>query len=260
MQQSQTQTTNTTISDGVNLSKSFNFLGGLGIGLQARFTNTYANSVMSNYSITYTETTSITVAYQNPIDPSQAYTVCPFVYFSDEGGFLVVDYVVGVTDSGYWSAMFDTPYPQFNKPWATSTDTDLRDLTRSISFVAEDDGSLTITARVGNYSFAEASDVQVCFYLGDPRKTGALLLGSPPPVATIRPRQRQNVNINWQPTPLEPGPTPAPAPPYRIYATIGAVDGVSFQSSAAYAVWPPAAWGTCSPTTNPTTDSNPAVR
>ncbi len=254
LQQSHTQTNNTVISDGVNLSKSFNFLGGLGIGLQARFSNTYMNSAMSNYSITYTDTTSITIVYESLSDPSQEYTVCPFVYFSDEGGFLVVDYVVGVPDGGYWSETFSTPSPQFNKPWTMSSDADLHDLTRSISFVAQADGSLKITARVGNYSFADAGDVQVRFYLGDPRTSGALPIGSPPPVAWIGAQQRQDVSVNWQPTPLEPGPTPAPAPPYRIYATIEPVDGTSFPSSTAYAVWPPPLWSSSHPT-----DSNPAV-
>jgi hypothetical protein len=233
--QSMVQAATTNITDGVNLSKSFNFLGGIGIGLQARFANTYTNSSMSNYSITYTDTTSIAINYDPLPDPSQAYQVSPYIYFSDEGGFLVVDYVVDVPDDDYWQQTYGQPAPQFNKLWESSTDPSLHDLSRSISFIDNLDGSLTITARVANCSLVDAHGVQVKFYLGDPTSPGSRLLGAPPPIAVVAARQRQNVSVNWQPS--QPKPGPVPPPPYTVYATIEPVQNGAFFSSQAYAVY-----------------------
>jgi hypothetical protein len=233
--QSMVQASTTNINDGVNLSKSFNFFGGIGIGLQARFANSYTTNSMSNYSITYTDTTSIALTYDGVPDPSQTYQVSPFIYFSDEGGFLVVDYVVAVPDDGYWKQTYGQPAPQFNKPWEASDDSALHDLTRSIAFTERPDGSLTITARVGNYSLADALGVQVRFYLGDPSSPGARLIGTPPPISVIAARQRRSASINWQPSPPKPG--PQPAPPFAVYASIDPVQAGAFGSSKAYAVY-----------------------
>jgi hypothetical protein len=233
--QSLVQASTTNITDGFNLSKSFNFFGGIGIGLQARFANTYTNSSMSNYSITYTNTTSIALTYDPLPDPSQAYQVSPYIYFSDEGGFLVVDYVVDVPDDGYWQQTYGQPAPQFNKLWESSTDPSLHDLTRSICFVDNPDGSLTITARVANYSLVDAHGVQVYFYLGCPSSPGSRLLGVPAPIAVVAAQQRQNVSVNWHPS--QPKPGPVPPPPYTVYATIEPVQDGAFYSSKAYAVY-----------------------
>jgi hypothetical protein len=224
----------TSISEGASFSKTFNFLAGSGIGISAHFNDTYTTTTMNNYSMMYTESTSISLQY-NPIDVSQDYTVCPYIYFSSEGGFLVVDYAVDsllppAGLSNYWTDKFSQPSATFNMAWANSSETDLQEYTRSIRFTPQSDGTVLITARVANYSLVPTYGVLVTFYQGEPKTS---LIGAAK-IAAIQPQARVNASVVWTP-PKTPG-------DYRVYVTLEPATGTTptpsaFTPSRGYRVW-----------------------
>jgi hypothetical protein len=232
--QQTTSHVSTSISEGASFSKTFNFLAGSGIGISAHLNDTYTKSTMNNYSMTYTESTSIAIQYGS-VDVGMDYTVYPYIYFSSEGGFLVVDYAVESLQpspglSNYWSEMFSQPSATFNMAWANSAEKDLREYTRSIRFTPQADGTVLITARVANYSLAPTYGVLVAFYLGEPN---ASLIGAAK-IATIQPQARENASVIWTP-PKTPG-------DYRVYVTLAPSTGEtpapsSFAPSRGYRVW-----------------------
>lgn len=217
-------------STGINFSPVQNFMGGLGIGFQAHFNGTYTETKMSTYSIMYTDSTSVSIVYAPLQDRSAEYTVHPYIYFSDDGGFLVVDYAVTVPDSGYWHAHFSQPCPTFNQPWASETDPDMREYTRSIRFVEQTDGNVSITARVSNSSFAAAEKVKVTFYVGNPQQKGAVPIGESVTISQVASRGHENVGVLWRPVGTQ---------QQRIYASIEPDGGSAFTPSQGFGLWPP---------------------
>jgi len=215
---------------GGGFSKKFNFFGGIDIGIDASLSGDYSASKSSTYEVTYSKSTAISFLFNAIDDPSQEYIVTPFVYFSDEGGFLVVDYAVDVGDSGYWATQYADPRPSFNKLWQDSTDKSMQDYTRSITFDRQKDGTLRITARVANYSFAPAESVVVTFHEGDPLKGGSVI-GTPTTVPVIQPRARVNVNATWKP--------PSTDDAVQIWVTLEPGNGGAFAKSAGFGWWPP---------------------
>jgi hypothetical protein len=238
LSQQSTSQVSTSISGGVSFSKTFNFLAGSGIGISAHFNDTYTQSTLNNYTMTYSESTSIAINY-GWLDPSLEYTVHPYIYYSSAGGFLVVDYAVDPLQPAhaplnYWGNHFSTPSATFNMAWATSSDADLQQYTRSIRFTPQSDGTVLVTARVANYSLVPTYGVVVTFYQGNPAATGATKIGTAT-INAIQPQERENVSVIWTP-PKAPG-------DYRVYATLTpAATSVkppasSFTPSQGYRIW-----------------------
>lgn len=209
----QSQQTTNQISTSINAggNTTINFLDPVNIGIQAHFSDTYTKQQMSNYSVTFTETTSVTISFANVLDQSEEYAVSPYIYFSTQGGFLVVDYAVSISDSAntYWGQNFSKPNAALNLPWASSTNPSLKAMTRSIKFVANADGTVTVSARIGNYSLVPTTGIVVQFSLGGAPNQN---IGGPVTIPQLQPMERQNVSVTWTP-PTTPG-------TYQVWATV----------------------------------------
>lgn len=163
------------------------------------------------------------------------YTVTPYAYWGTND-VLVVDYAVEPlrADPGYPPTWWDDHYgnqpdPAFVLPWRldpekgyTLGDPDKRFQTKDITFIPkkpEPGDTLTITARVRNFSFVPiSSPVSVSFYINDPDSGGTALIGLNGTNTitindVINPRERSDVNLKLV------VPVGLPAFP-RIYAVI----------------------------------------
>jgi len=122
------------------------------------------------------------------IDNKYSYDVTPYFYWS-KGGTLMLDYVVS-TDPNvqWWKATYNQPDPAFNLPWKDGNQGDQYKLmTREITFdppSPKAGQSVTITAKIRNYSPWAAKNVKVDFYNGNP---GSNKIGQTHTIAQIDP-------------------------------------------------------------------------
>jgi hypothetical protein len=187
--------------ESVNFTPTLNFLGGISIGLNASFTGTYDKTSISSHTITYTDTTSIEIDFPPIPDRTAEYLVTPYLYFSSEGGFLVVDYKVEANDTGYWKTTYGAPAANLNLLYANDSSVTGDDLTRTraIFFDYEKDGSVNISVRVSNYSLVEALEVSVSFHDGDPTGTDSTPIGNPYVIPKLPARGNVLVRQEWKP-------------------------------------------------------------
>lgn len=222
--------------ESASFSPSFNFLGGVSIGLNASFTGNYDKSAMSTHSITYTDQTSIQIMYQALQDRTAEYLVSPYVYWSSEGGFLVVDYTVAAKDTGYWQTTWGKPSANLNHLYANDPNItgDDTSRTRSIFFEKQKDGSIRITVRVANYSLAETLGIAVTLYDGPPDAPTPKPIGKPYVIPKLSSRSRTLVRQTWRPA--------DPDTQRRIYAVLAPTSGGSAIAPVqGWTPWPPTA-------------------
>lgn len=217
-----------------NFSKHFNFLGGIDIGLNATFSGTYDEHSMSTHSLTYTDATSITISYGALQNPEVEYLVFPYVYWSSQGGFLVVDYKIELKSTGYWLKTYGAPNVTVNRPWANIANApdDLKELTRAVTIQQQGQGSWLLSGEVSNFTLADAYGVQVEFYDGDPKLDNAQRIGTPHIVPKVPSRGRITVSELWKPS--------DPDRPRRLYVILKPTPGGSpITHCRGYVNWPP---------------------
>jgi len=103
-----------------------------------------------------------------------AYTIEPYFYWS-RGGTLMLDYLVA-PNADWWTSTYNQPDPAFNLPWKDGNQGDkYRLMTREITFdppAPQAGASVTVTAKIRNYSPVAAPHVTVTLYKGDPDHGG----------------------------------------------------------------------------------------
>lgn len=157
--------------------------GGPGGHLKVSASGQYHKESVSTHKVSVQETTKIHVHLGPLQDEVYSYWIEPYVYWSPDDGHLVVDYAAGPksTQDGaplhtWWDDTYSQPDPTFNLPWKYRKSGDpYRLLTKGIAFepaapIAGE--TVTITAKVSNYSLMGADNVAVRFYLGDPDAGG----------------------------------------------------------------------------------------
>ena len=233
------------VNASAGLSGPFQFLGNDGnIGLTLHLNGHYSKSKLSTHSVSYQETTSITVSYPILQNPLAEYQVTPLIYFAEPSGCLTVNYLVNINARfGHWKDSFSTPAPTFSLPLANSMEPEAarwKSYTRSISFEKRDDGTIVVTARVVNLSFVPAEGVVVEFFRSDPRQPGAQSIGKLLRIRSIAPRARSAVSVEWD--------GKSPGNPERVYAQITMPDwkaegsGQTYPAVVGFNVWPPQAF------------------
>lgn len=163
--------------------------------LTAKVSDEYNDQQISTHKTTVREESALMVEF-GTIDASilgtKTYSVSPYVYWASNGA-LVLDYAVSPDMSSgvasWWALTYgNAPDLTMNLPWKYdaqkgigSTDPEVqREETRDIIFdpVRPEPGEkVTISARIQNYSMQDyLGQVNVAFYLGDPRSGGELLM------------------------------------------------------------------------------------
>jgi len=181
----------------VSRSLEANVSGGFGpfrASLTGKVSDEYNNEQISTHKTTVRNESALLVEF-GTIDASilgnKTYTVSPFVYW-DSNGALVLDYAVSPDVSAgvpsWWEENYrDQPDLTMNLPWKYdqekgigSTNPEVqKEETRDIIFdplLPEPGETVTISARIQNYSLLDNFDpVTVKFYLDDPRNGGLIL-------------------------------------------------------------------------------------
>lgn len=172
----------------------------------------------------YTSSTSIQFMFNRLSDASARYTVSPFVYFSNDGGFLVVDYAVQVPETNsYWSKNYSEPSANINKPYDD-------DRTPALTFINQEDGRVLVKARIGNYSLTAVQQVRVELFVGDPDEAAAEQIGAAQIIPFISSRTREEVSAYW---------TPPSSDPVKLWVRVSSADDPpAFTPSKGYCPWP----------------------
>ena len=167
----------------------FRFLAGIRVQRDRTFTE------MSTHTTSVQEGLMLTVDLKG-IDRSLGendYAVTPYAYWAKNGA-LVVDYAVEVDRSGpggtptWWEVKYgEHPDPAFVLPWRYDPEKGFgiseeakRYQTKDVFFDIDDPvpgDTLTITARVRNFSLVDSPPVTVHFYVGDPDDGGTPIVG-----------------------------------------------------------------------------------
>ncbi|MEX0722756.1 MAG: T9SS type A sorting domain-containing protein [Gracilimonas sp.] len=168
--------------------------GGFQAGLEVSVSGTYGSQQLSTHTTTVKEQSALKVEFgtiDGAILGTKTYTVAPFVYWGP-GGALTLDYGVNPDESdgvaSWWEENYGvSPDLTFILPWKYdaekglgSTNPELQsEETRDIIFSKENPqpgDMVDITARIQNFSLANlAGEVEVQFYLDDPRDGGTLI-------------------------------------------------------------------------------------
>ncbi|MFQ5343180.1 MAG: CARDB domain-containing protein, partial [Anaerolineae bacterium] len=170
-------------------------------GIKASVEGTYGRGEVSTHKVSFQDTTAIHL-YFDAIDRDYTYWVEPYVYWSSDDGHLVVDYAAGPHEE-WWEITYDKPDPTFNLPWRYD-DLDpaveyKRLLSKEITFEPDSPmagQTVTIQAKVRNYSLVGAHDVKVRFYRGDP-DDGGVQIGSDQTISQLNPMDSATVSVQF---------------------------------------------------------------
>lgn len=173
-QNSSQTSTQTDISKGVSLS-----LFEANIGMTDTFKGSYSQSTLSTHQVTLEQSLELTISFGTAANLEATYNVQPLVYWSSEGGHLVVDYVVELPNPvpAYFKQNYVRPNPTFPFQWADGSAGDQwKAYTRYIQF--RDDGpDVLVVATICNLSLNPAANVEVEFKVAD-SEAGLTSLGS----------------------------------------------------------------------------------
>jgi hypothetical protein len=171
-------------------------------GIKASVEGTYSQGQVSTHKVSFQSTTSIHI-YFDAIDQRYSYWVEPYVYWSSADGHLVVDYAAGpvtATPPTWWQNTYNKPDPTFNLPWKYGELGEAyRLLSKEITFAPDspmEGGTVTITAKVRNYSLVGAYNVKVRFYRGDPDQ-GGVQIGSDQTIPQLNPMSSATVSVQF---------------------------------------------------------------
>lgn len=181
----------------------------------------YTGSDISTHTTTVRNGLQINVSLGS-IDRSigeNRFNVTPYAYWARNGA-LVVDYAASPERSGaggtptWWEQQYgQNPDPAFILPWRYDPEKGFgiseelkRYQTKDIFFDfdnPEPGDTLTITAKVRNFSLVGASPITVHFYVGDPDNGGELITGingetSVTTTGGIEAQRFEEVNIQWK--------------------------------------------------------------
>jgi hypothetical protein len=192
------------------------------MGLDYQFQDDYTQSTTSTYEIEYMQSTNISmVAMPLSTDPTTAYEIVPYVYWSTEGGYIKLDYVVNIPNgSTYYQQNYSVPDPTFHLSWANSSGNtqsgknSMAEFTRDLNFVPSTTttGAVDIQITVHNDTLGTQGTTTVAVYEGDPR-SGGVQIGTTQTISSIGPRDFVMISINdiWK---------PVDNTDYKIYAVI----------------------------------------
>ena len=143
---------------------------GIQLGIVANVDGRYAESEMSSVTTRMTESTELSISYQQLLEPRWGYAVEPLIYWSKRYGYLVVDYLVAVPESETFPTAWQDVYQNhcdlgFSLPWADGRHgPEYEQLTRDIYLRRGTDGGLTAEVTVRNQSLRPARSVRVDLY------------------------------------------------------------------------------------------------
>jgi hypothetical protein len=227
---SQSSKTSLSVRKSFNFSRTFDFLGGLTLGIAGDFQGTYTTDRTSTQQVTFDDSTSITVNIGSVNDPEYQYVITPLVYWSTQGGHLKLDYRVALVPGSYWDAVAREPAPRFCLPWETGKDPNLQALTRCIGFTPNDNGGVRVLANVRNFSQVTATGVSADFFLD---RADGEHLGGPIRVPDVPPRGESVCSLDWNPPPGQ--------SPCKVYCVLRWTDGKGKpQSATGFNFYPPA--------------------
>jgi len=204
----------------------------------------YSTSDISTTEVFFEQTVGINFEFGS-LDPGVGqtnYGVIPYVYWTTTGA-LVLDYAVRpeLAPPGFpgtfWQERYGgAPDPAFILPFRLDTEKGFelgseaavkRQQTREIRITPDDPepgDTVTVSARVHNFSLLPSPAVELYFYLGDPADGGQRIFpDSPGPVVTttIPPRESEVVSFEWT-LPLGLDPDSA-----RVYAVLDPQDAIA---------------------------------
>ncbi len=197
------------IESSVEASAGGSFFG-CGVEVSARVSGSYSQGEMQLHELSIQESTRVYI-YLPPldVDPDVAfhytYWVDPYIYWSANGDYLVVDYAAGPNTEDvpiWWQETYGTsPDPTFNLPWKYSGVESYADLTKEIFFDYDGDTPqvgepVTVTAKIRNYSLMGAYNVKVRFYQGEPG-AGGVQIGSDQVIEQLNPRAATTVQTTF---------------------------------------------------------------
>jgi hypothetical protein len=182
--------TSTTKTNNREIGGTFNFFGLFTIGSS----RTYSDKEFYTHKISVTQDLSLNVHLDN-LDMSIGqvyYKVTPYAYWGKNGA-LVMDYAVkpdlAEFDQLWWQLNYgEKPDPAFILPWRYDPEKNLklddltwRNKTKEIIFHPSqpvEGDTVTIYARLHNFSLLPMRLVKVRFYVGDPDSGGTIIVGT----------------------------------------------------------------------------------
>jgi len=197
------------IESSVEASAGGTFFG-CGVEVSANVSGNYSQGEMHLHELSIQESTRVHI-YLPPleVDPDDAfnymYWVDPYVYWSANGKYLVVDYAAGPNTEDvpiWWQETYGSqPDPTFNLPWKYSGVKNYAELTKEIFFEYDGDtpqvgAPVTVTANIRNYSLMGAYNVKVRFYQGEPG-AGGVQIGSDQVIGQLNPRAKATVQTTF---------------------------------------------------------------
>lgn len=152
-------------------------------------------------------TTSFHLTYKGLAEANKGfgYWVTPCLYYAKPDNRVVFDYVVQIPteETSAWKSTYTKPDPAFTLPWKYDKDSKgnpvpyhlrSKDITFSPSSPKAGE-TVTITAKVRNYSLVSGSNVLVRFYNGDPDKGGTQIAQQT--IAQLNPLSAHSVVFQW---------------------------------------------------------------
>ncbi|HWB27685.1 MAG TPA: hypothetical protein VG738_19550 [Chitinophagaceae bacterium] len=96
----------------------------IGGGISHSKTSRYRSSRLSNYTITFNQNLSIVMSYgTKSTSPDKDFTVAPYIYWSTDGGYLVLDYTVSFLPTSVYQSLTESAYSfRYPDPGSTTSD------------------------------------------------------------------------------------------------------------------------------------------
>lgn len=231
----------TSFSKGGGVSQHLNLPGNPSLSIAGSLTDTYDDGKSSNTDIGFQKQTAINIQISITKNVNKGYNVEPYVYWSNRGGYLVVDYAVTLPEDEetFWYSNYTRPHPTFCLPRATPPDLEpvvpsvQNQRSPSITFADLEDGQgVQITAEVWNYSLVDVTEknqVTIQFYLGNPKDSQAQggKIGAPIKIPFIPARGSVKQSVTWQPA------LSGDRSDYHVYCQITAQDVMELPLSGA---------------------------
>lgn len=203
----------TSLSQGGGINQHLNLPGNPSLSIAGSLTDTYDDGQASTTDIGFQKQTAINIQMSITKNLNKDYNVEPYVYWSNRGGYLVVDYAVTLPEDEetFWYSSYTRPHPTFCLPRATPPDLEpvvpsvQNQRSPSLTFADAGDGrGVQVTAEVWNYSLVDVTEknqVVIQFYLGNPKdsQAQAVEIGSPIKIPFIPARGSVKQSVTWQP-------------------------------------------------------------
>jgi hypothetical protein len=163
-----------TIGKNVGFKGTLDFLAGASLGIDYGFQESYTQSETSTYDVEFMSTTVISLDVDPFSDRDKTYEIIPYVYWTEPGNYLKLDYTVAIpASSNYYFEHYSTPEATFHLPWWDTGDREY--YSRDLNIIDNGDNTITVEVTVHNDTLGTVDITRISIYNGNPLEGGEFL-------------------------------------------------------------------------------------